>query len=55
MNIKTEYFPQLKEWQAWDEDKVDYDFVGNGFVPCFPIGSGTTEQEALDDLKDKQQ
>jgi len=44
MNIKTEYRPDLPglSWIAYDDDTYD--------GPGSPIGSGKTEQDAIDDL-----
>jgi hypothetical protein len=44
MNIKTEYRPDLPglAWIAYDDDTYD--------GPGSPIGSGKTEQDAIDDL-----
>ncbi len=53
MNIKTEFVrPPIPikcfDWEAWDADTFDADVDY-----CSPIGYGATEQEAIDDLKQK--
>ena len=59
MNIKTDYWkkpiPSRNcDWQAIDDDTYDAEYLGeeDGWRGG-PIGYGATEQEAIDDLKEK--
>ena len=55
MKIVTTFeFPPIPvrtmDWSAVDSDTFDADFDGEHFVTKCPIGRGTTEQEAIQDL-----
>lgn len=48
MNIKTKYWAKPipgrdHDWEAWDDDRAE----------AGPVGFGASEQEAIDDLKEK--
>ena len=54
MNIRTSQpNPYGTEWQALDADTYDADCDQDGFYSLSPVGWGATEQEAIEDLKEK--
>jgi len=58
MKIVTHYDPKpipsrRFDWSAVDDDTYDVDCDENGYFSRCPIGYGSTEQEAIDDLMDQ--
>jgi hypothetical protein len=48
--IEVKYNDNTKQWEAWDENEVDYDWDGESYCCLFDIGRGETEIEAITDL-----
>jgi hypothetical protein len=58
VKVRTTFeFPPIPvrdcDWSAVDDDTYDCDCDQDGFFTNCPIGRGTTEQEAIDDLLDQ--
>lgn len=58
MKIVTEFVnPPIPirsmDWSAIDSDTYDCDCDQDGFFSNCPVGRGSTEQEAIDDLMDQ--
>lgn len=44
---------QYGEWKAWVKGELDCDWDGERYVAACPMGHGSTEAEAIADLKEK--